>query len=381
MNDRRSTDRREFLLHATARAAAAGLAVGAARGLVAADPAAAKPARDVAWLAELQRPPEKPADGPVPKLRPPLVDAQGRQITSVDAWRERRAELTRQWLDFLGPLEVARDRLPEVEVLEEDHVGDVYRKRVRYRIEPDLFTEAYILHPAQLKGRRPAAVVFHSTVDHSIRQPAGVEGVPEKFFGLKLAQRGFVTFCPRNFLWPDNGRIVAQEETKRFQQRHPRAKGMAKMLYDAQVALDLLVDHAHVDPRRIAAVGHSLGAKEALYLAALDERICAAVSSEGGIGTKLSNWDAPWYLGPTIKQPDFQLEHHELLALCAPRPFLLIGGDSADGAVSWPYVEAALPAYRLYGEPARLGLLNHGQGHRVPQAIEPRIYEWLETYV
>jgi hypothetical protein len=37
-------------------------------------------------------------------------------------------------------------------------------------------------------------------------------------------------------------------------------------------------------PDRVFAIGHSLGAKEVLYLAGFDERIRAAVSSEGGIG-------------------------------------------------------------------------------------------------
>ena len=33
-------------------------------------------------------------------------------------------------------------------------------------------------------------------------------------FGLKLAQRGYVTFCPRNYLWPDNHHIAAQAEAR-----------------------------------------------------------------------------------------------------------------------------------------------------------------------
>ena len=72
---------------------------------------------------------------------------------------------------------------------------------------------------------------------------------------------------------------------------------------------------------------------------------------------------------------------HELLALVAIPPFLLVGGDSADGTASWPWLAAALPVYRLYGEPPRLGLLNHKRGHTVPADVEPRLLEWLETYV
>ena len=53
------------------------------------------------------------------------------------------------------------------------------------------------------------------------------------------------------------------------------------------------------------------------HAAAFDERFKVAVFSEGGIGLTFSNWDAPWYLGPRIRQPGFAREHHELLALIA----------------------------------------------------------------
>ena len=159
---------------------------------------------------------------------------------------------------------------------------------------------------------------------------------------------------------------------------------MAKMLFDGMVALNILAGLPEVDPARLGAVGHSLGGKETLYLAALDDRLRAAVSSEGGIGTRLSNWDAPWYLGEDVRRADFPHEHHELLALAAPRPLLFLAGESgnaADGARSWPFLEAAMPVYRLYGGPPRLGLFNHRQGHSVPPEAERRIYEWLAAYL
>ena len=53
------------------------------------------------------------------------------------------------------------------------------------------------------------------------------------------------------------------------------------MLYDAMRAVDVLESLPQVDRNRIGAVGHSLGAKETLYLAAFDERVKVAVASEG----------------------------------------------------------------------------------------------------
>jgi dienelactone hydrolase len=368
--------RRDFLVRAGAAV------LGACAGPPAAafvSPQAAASRKEVPWLHEVLSPP--PAAGvPSRPLAPVLVDNDGQAITTLDGWRRRAAELERLWLGLLGSLEVGR-HLPRVEVLAEDRVEDVIRQHVRYEVEPNLHTEAYVLAPRRPPGKCPGAVVFHTTTPESIRQPAGLADVREKHFGLTLAGRGFVAFCPRNFLWPDTTRMAAQEETRQFQKRHPRARGMAKMLFDGQLALDLLSARSDVDANRIGCIGHSLGAKEALYLAAFDPRVRAVVSSEGGIGTTMSNWDADWYLGNVVRQPGFAREHHELLALAAPRPFLLVGGDSADGAASWPWVAAALPVYRLYGAPARLGLLNHQRGHTVPPDIEPRLLEWLEAYV
>jgi len=336
--------------------------------------------RDVEWLDEIQTAPSKPPPD-TPKLRPLLANGDGGPITSLQQWKKRRAELREWWLDFLHPLDVRDNKTPSLEVLAEDRDAGVIRQLVRYEVEPEIFTEAYLLKPIKSEKKLPAVAVFHSTVNHSIRQPAGVEGKPEKAFGLKLAQRGYVAFCPRNYLWPTNHKIQADQETKRFHARRPKCKGMAKMLHDAMVAVDILAAQPEVDLTRIGSIGHSLGAKEVLYLAAFDERVQVTISSEGGIGTRFSNWDASWYLGPTIKELSFDHEHHELLGLIAPRPFLLVGGDSADGARSWPYIGEALPCYRLYEDKPRLGLFNHKRGHSMPPEAEMRCYEWLTTYL
>lgn len=331
------------------------------------------------WLRELQTPPAKLPEAAA-MLRPLLLDESGQAIDNLAAWQKQREVLRARWQKFLGSLSPKRERVPELSVIEEDKVGDVIRQRVRYEVEPGLVTEAYLLRPAkEHTTQRPGVVVFHSTVEHSIHQPAGTKGEPAKAFGLQLARQGYVTFCPRNYLWPDNDHLAAKAEAERFLAREPRCLGMTKMLYDAQVALDILAAQPDVDSQRLAAVGHSLGAKEVLYLAAFDERVKSTISSEGGIGIRFSNWHDAWYLGPKVKEPGFALEHHELLSLIAPRAFLLIGGDSADGAQSWPFIAAATSVYKLYdaAAAARCGLWNHRQGHSVPEEMVRRVSEWF----
>jgi hypothetical protein len=56
---------------------------------------------------------------------------------------------------------------------------------------------------------------------------------------------------------------------------------------------------------------------------AFGRRLKAGVSCEGGIGLPFTNWDAPWYLGDTVRsRPD--VEHHQLLAPIAPRARLTL---------------------------------------------------------
>jgi len=343
--------------------------------------AQALPRKEVPWLEEVQRVPNVlPLDAP--RLPPWLVDPQNRPIRDLQGWQHQRQSLRQAWLQVLGSLEIKRSGVPRLEVLEEERADGVIRQRVRYDAEPGEPTEAYVLRPAgKPEGRkRPGVLVFHPTVTASIREPAGVEGRPNMAIGLNLARRGWVALCPRNFLWSENRKLDIAGQMARFRQRHPKATGMAKMLFDAMTAADILAGLPEVDAQRLGAAGHSLGAKEVLYLAAFDERIRVAVSSEGGIGTRFSNWHDPWYLGSQIQQADFVREHHELLALVAPRAFLLLGGDSADGQRSWPFIQAVLPVYRLYGGAARVGLFNHRKGHSLPPEAEARLYAWFEAY-
>jgi hypothetical protein len=335
-----------------------------------------------AWLGDVQKPPPNvPASASRPA--PLLFDGEHRPITTREGWHDRRRELLDRWRAFLGTIDVPR-AVSAPTTLDEDRRDGVLRRLIRYEAEPELPVEAYLLLPPELEkpGRRgPGVVVFHSTQDETIRQPAGLAGPEDKHIGLHLARRGYVALCPRCFLWQyaRGGKIAGAVDW--LHERHPGVTGMAKMLFDAVRAVDLLTSLPGVDPNRIGAIGHSLGAKEVLYLSAFDPRVRAAVSSEGGIGISFSNWDASWYLGDRVKRPGFPLDHGQILALAAPRAFLLIGGGSADGPASWPYVEAALPVWSLLGAPEAVGLFDHGQGHAFPAAARARSDGWLDWFL
>ncbi len=320
---------------------------------------------------------------PTPKLSPLLVDAEQKEVKSPEAWLKQRELIGKRWLNLMGEFPTNRTAL-RTEVLETETLPGFTRQHVKYQIEDGIFTEAYLLSPTNTRGKLPAIVVFHPTTALHARGVAGLEAgyEEEKQQGVQLVQRGYIVLCPRNFIFDLGTNFAAfREATVQMQERHPDWTGMARMTFDAIRAMDFLESQPNVDTRRIGCIGHSLGAKVVLYAAAFDERYRAAVFSEGGIGLAMSNWDAPWYLGSKLRNRSDGMDHHELLALIAPRAFLLLAGDSADNDKSRAYVEAVEPTYKLLGASQSLRIFNHHLGHRYPPEARRTAEEFLDLHL
>ncbi|MFN9606246.1 MAG: alpha/beta hydrolase family protein [Planctomycetota bacterium] len=355
--------------------------------------------QEVDWLASVTDPPASFHLDRPGSLAPLLIDAMGMPITTWDGWLDERARLRQRWRRFLGPMPFR----PEIrlvvlatETLSSNNpsIPSVTRQWVGYEGEPGWWVEGYLLIPQFREasvGSLPGIVALHPTTNASIDAIAGVDDTAAAKrtaksiakIGLNMAERGYVVFCPRCFLWQNAESFEAAVANHR--QRHPNTKGMAKMLYDAMRGVDVLESLPYVDRQRIGAIGHSLGAKEVLYLMAFDDRVRVGVASEGGLGFRSTNWNAPWYLTSEIDDESFPLNHHQLLGLIAPRPLLILGGESgpgaADGERSWVLIDAALPVWRLSEEPIRLGLLNHRQGHTLSKDSFEKMAEWMQVYL
>ncbi len=338
-----------------------------------------------AWIAALHKQRPKDPKAPEPRVYDLLRTTAGETISTPERWRTRRRELLEKWTTFLGTL--PRPALkPKIRA----HVelpGGITRTLLEIQVEPGIWMRCYLFEPPG-KGPFPAVVCLHSTTDETIDQPAGLGKQPEKAFALDLVKRGYVAIAPENFLWRYPGRPTTgtawdrlRVVTRRFLETHPGATGMAKMIHDASRAVDYLLTRSNVRKDRIGTIGHSLGAKEVTYLMAFDERVVAGVSSEGGVGFEFTNYHDPWYLGPAIKKPGCDLYAHEVPALIAPRAWLLIGGNSADGNKSWPYVRPVLDVYRLLGQSANVGLFVHDKGHAVPPEARAIAFKWLDFHL
>ncbi len=346
--------------------------------VLAAAPCRAEDKPSPSWSDLTQKPYEHLA---VPDLglKPLLRTADGQKIESKRTWEIQRQLLRTAWLERLGkPPDKPTHLNAKVESLEDE--PDHIRKLVSFNSEGDDRIRAYLLLPKGIREgeRRPAVVVFHPTTKETLREPVGLGKRLEMALALQLVRRGYITLSPECFIMKDAGPLSQARELAR---RRPGWTGMGKMTFDASRCVDYLETLSQVDRSRIACIGHSLGAKEVLYAMAFEPRYQVGVFNEGGIGLRMSNWTDPWYLTEAMKKHIPEMEHHQLLSLIAPRPFLILGGDSADGDASWPFVKEAREVYELLGAKDRIGLYNHKAKHAFPDEARQLAYRWLDRWL
>jgi dienelactone hydrolase len=325
---------------------------------------------------------QKPYEHLLPRdlgLKPLLVTSDGQPIRSEEAWEKERQLIRAVWLKQLGEPPAKPKSLSsrvESREIESDHI----RELVSFASEDDDRIRAYLLVPKDLPAaaQRPAVVVFHPTTSDTFREPVGLGKRRDQAVALELVRRGYITLSPECFIMKASG---PRSQAQALAQRKPRWTGLGKMTFDASRCVDYLETVPQVDRSRIACIGHSLGAKEVLYAMAFEPRYRLGVFNEGGIGLRMSNWTDPWYLTEAIKPHIPTMEHHQILALIAPRPFLVLGGDSADGDASWAFVKESRKVYALLGASDRIGLYNHKAGHAFPKQARQLAYQWIDDWL
>jgi dienelactone hydrolase len=279
-------------------------------------------------------------------------------------WQIERAQLEPKWKALLGACP-SGTASPRLRVLRRIHQPGYTGTLGDLELEPGAVARVYAMQPDRpLRQPMPVVIVPFYDVDASAAEDLGGRNYTPpgvRSFALMAVQQGYLALAVRWFAEGD-GESYA-EAIANLAHRHPGCTGLGKWVSDAHAIVNYLYSRNDVDRDRIAIIGHSLGGKMSLYGAAFDDRIRVAVASEPGIGFKQSNYEAYWYFGEALKTMPAGTDQHELLALIAPRPFLLIGGDQYDTAESWHYINAARPVYDHYGAASRLGYLNHHQGH------------------
>ncbi len=318
------------------------------------------------------------------KFKSLLTFADGSQVKTAADWSKRRAEIRKAWFDALGPWPKVLDK-PTVEVLSSKKRENFTQQHVRIQVAPDRTNDdAHILIP-EGTGPFPAVVVVFYDSKTGIGE--GTKGFRD--FAYRLAKKGFVALSLGSHYetyWPNM-------ETCKLQ----------PLSYHAYVAANcrnVLANMPQVDPKRIGIVGHSYGAKWAMFASCLNDDFAAAAWSDGGIvfdeaRSNVNYWE-PWYLGfepgkerkRGVLTKDFPRQGpykilvetgrdlHELHALMAPRPFLVSGG-SEDPPSRWAALNHAVAVNKILGYERRVGMTNRPT-HEPTEESNARIDDFFE---
>jgi dienelactone hydrolase len=334
---------------------------------------------------------ESPA--PEPGAETQIIPSLVAGLRGADDWHKvRRPELLRLWTSILGKLEPGEsDRrwfgdIREAVVRSRTELDTYTRIDLQLPIEKDFLQDHLLLMPRnQGKGPFPAVICWtSSSPDYT---------APEQWWGAWLASHGYVVLTSWSFIRNyRGGSSYRNQVSERVYERFGHWLPIAKMAHDARREAEYLRSLPEVNGERLGFMGFSLGAKAAVYVAAFAPEIQATVALDPHIAVNGgTNWYAPWYLdwlrpfddiatpehtvlsllNPDKKRPGFEHDHHELMALTAPRPFLLIGGSlsedsggDSDDQQSRGYFERAREVYELLGAKEKIGFALTGDGHK-----------------
>jgi hypothetical protein len=314
--------------------------------------------------------------------RSPLLFDNGLLVKTPQDWRKRRQEILAYWHAQLGTWPALLER-PHFERREAAERSGYHEIPVSLDVAKERRTDGYLLVP-EGTGPFPAMLVVYYEPETAIGNKQ-----PLRDFGVQLVTRGFAILS----IGIDPRPIIPEAAEQGLQP-------LSYLALWAANALTALAAQPEVDPARIGVLGHSYGGKWALFAAAFDERFACGVWSDPGIvfdetRPNVNYWE-PWYLGwepdrthkpglPTADNPrtgpyrhliEQKRDLHELLALLAPRPFLVSGG-AEDPPERWRALNHVIAVNRLLGVEHRVAMTNR-EGHPPTEESNRQIALFLE---
>ena len=312
-------------------------------------------------------------------------------VRTADDWTARRQQILDAMQQVMGPLPKPSTAALDVKVLAEERGKGFVRQTIEYTSEVDAKNgraeqvPAYLFLPTDLKSgeKRPAILALHPTSKLGKAEIIGA-GKPNRQYGLELAERGYVVICPDYPSFGDYAKDFAAS---------PHPSGTMQGVVNHRRAIDLLVSLPQVDGDRIGTIGHSLGGHNALFIAAFDARVKAAVTSCGWnlfphyYEGKLAGWSSDRYMPRIKSQYDLSptkmpFDFHEVIAAIAPRSVLSIS-PTQDANFAVEGVRKAMPSiravYRLHKAENAIQVEHPECAHDFPPAMRTRAYAFLDS--
>ncbi|HSB17555.1 MAG TPA: alpha/beta hydrolase family protein [Bryobacteraceae bacterium] len=377
------------------------------------------------------------------------VEATGSHIGNLYPFVQKQADQSKLELSFLRPefrnlkqwKSRARARVfeqmfyspppvdPVPRQIRRTDRGDYIEEYLNFQTTPDIRVPAFVLVPKNAKLPAPGIVALHDhggfylwgkekLVPQDGEHPALTE-FRKRYYGgrsvpVELVRQGYVVIVIDMFYWGERRMLLdddppdfrerpssmPQERINEFNRRSGQNEQLvARSLFTAGISwpgvllwddirtLDYLASRPEVDTNRLGCVGLSVGGYRSFLLAALDERIKAAVdvgwmtSFASQIRTQvIHSVGLTFHLVGLYRYLDLP----DLAALIAPRSLMVVNGSKdtlfAPGGVKAAF-EKIDRIYRKAGAPDRQRCRLFDVPHEFNLEMQAEAFDWLKRWV
>lgn len=300
--------------------------------------------------------------------------------TLVKEWRSK----TLNEVIFRGQAAEWRKLPTQVEWFETiEDAGPEYRiRKFRYQAVPGMFIPGLLYEPKQLSGKVPVMLAVNG------HDANGKAADYKQIRCINLAKRGMIV---ANLEWINMGQLRSDDfgHYRMNQLDLIGTSGIAPFYLAMTRGLDVLLQHEHADPQRVAVSGLSGGGWQTIFISGLDERVTLA-NPVAGYSSFVTRSQYQSDLGDSEQTPcDMAtvVDYTHLTAMRAPRPMLLTYNEYDNCCFAAPHalqplVEVTRPAYRLYkSEEALASHVNYVPGtHNFERDNREALYRMLRHH-
>ena len=310
-----------------------------------------------------------------------LTLANGEKVTTTAVWEQpRRGELLDLFRRYVYGFAPPKPDTLTFHLIESDSkamAGKATLKRVAvsFQLQGEPFTFHLTLFvPNERQGKTPVFLLLNHRAPENTdpTRKTQMEFWPAEYAIARSYAIAAINVAAE--VEPDNAK--ATTGVRAFYRKHYAKPdeltwgALSAWAWSGSRAVDYFETDPDIDTAKIAVIGHSRGGKTSLWAGAQDTRFalaCVNDAGEGGpalsrrnfgednaaINKSFPHWFAPKYATYAGKEDTLPVDHHEVVALVAPRGYH--GADAsndlwADPRGSWLSLVEASRVWALYGK-------------------------------
>jgi dienelactone hydrolase len=317
---------------------------------------------------------------------------------NLSTWKNDRVEVRETIQKLLGDIPPRPKKLNVKTLLREERNGYIFEKFIIDN-EVDSWIHGYLAIPTHIKGKVPVIVGLHGHGSSKDNIFGSSSSTSQDVLALFISN-GYAVMAIDSYF---NGERRGQGPAGNLEMQEIRADQEMSLfkinlwfgrslwglqLRDEQIALDYLMSRPEIDNDRIGVEGMSMGSTRAWWLAALDERIKVVVGIacftryKELIEQRQLRAHGIYYFVPGMLN---HFDTEALMGLIAPRPFLVLTGDSDHGSPlsGIRVLENKLrTVYGLYNKGDNFqSIVYENTGHVFTDEMKIEMLKWFDVHL